>query len=194
MNTLITGPMFSGKSTFLLQKIERAVYGKKRVLLIRPQGDDRGYFTHSEGRANGILSSFINENKIDVKELTEFSETNIECIKDYDCIFVDEYFMIKNNALLAKAMQDNCGNQDIYFAGLLSTSENQLFDEAITLLPYCENIIKLNGVCMECGDDNANYSMYKGDSKTEKIIVGDEDKYECVCKACYEKIKGKAHL
>lgn len=193
MNTLITGPMFSGKSTFLLQKIERAVYGNKKVLLIRPKNDDRGYFTHSEGSANSLLDSLIDTNKIDLKEITEFS-SDLSYIKDYDCIFVDEYFMIKNNVLLAKAMQDYRANQDIYFAGLLSTSENQLFDEAIALLPYCENIIKLNGVCMECGDDNANYSMYKGDSKTLKIIVGDEDKYECVCKSCYEKRKGKDHL
>ena len=194
MNTLITGPMFSGKSTFLLQKIERAVYGKKSVLLIRPKNDDRGYFTHSDGRMNKLLSTLIDTKKIDFKEVTEFKEDDLEFIKDYDSIFVDEYFMIKNNALVAKEMQNYKGKQEIYFAGLLSTSENQLFDEAITLLPYCENIIKLNGVCMECGDDNANYSMYKGDSKTQKIIVGDEDKYECVCKACYERIKGKEHL
>ena len=193
MNTLITGPMFSGKSTFLLQKIERAVYGKKKVLLIRPKNDDRGYFTHSDGKMNTLLDTFIETKKIDFMEISEFDK-DLDFAKNYDSIFVDEYFMIKNNSHLAKAMADYRNNQEIYFAGLLSTSENQLFDEAISLLPYCENIIKLNGVCMECGNDNANYSLFKGESKTEKIIVGDEDKYECVCKSCYEKLKGKSKL
>lgn len=194
MNSLIVGPMFSGKSTFLLQKIERAVYGKKRVLLIRPKKDDRGYFTHSGGGMNSLLKKLIDDKKIDFKEMTEFSEENISFTSNYDCIFVDEYFMIKNNDILAKSMQDFRINQDIYFAGLLSTSENTLFDEAIKVLPYCENIIKLNGVCMRCGNDNANYSMFKGTNKTESIIVGDNDKYECVCKSCFEKIKGKSSL
>ena len=87
--------------------------------------------------------------------------------------------MIKNCYLLAKELF-----KEICFAGLLATSENKMFKETINLLPYCENIIKLNGIC-SCGEI-ANYSLYKG-KKEEEIIVGDEDKYSCVCKECYLK-------
>ena len=78
---------------------------------------------------------------------------------------------------------------NIYFAGLLATSENELFGETKEILPYCDDIIKLNGVCCECGSDIGNYSMYKADNKTEAIVVGDNE-YECVCRDCYRKIKG----
>ena len=62
-------------------------------------------------------------------------------------------------------------NQDVYFAGLLSTSENTLFPEAISLLPYCDDIIKLLGICMRCGSDLGNYSMFKGGEKKETIVL-----------------------
>lgn len=194
MNTLIVGPMFSGKSTLLLQKIERAVYGRKSVMLIKPKKDDRGYFTHSSGGMNSVLKNLISTKKISFMEITEFTPEIITSIENYDSIFVDEYFMIKNNILLAKSMRDFNLHQDIFFAGLLSTSENTLFPEAIAVLPYCEDIVKLNGVCMRCGADWANYSMYKDGTKKETIVVGDDDKYECVCKSCFEKVKGKENL
>ena len=189
MNTLIVGPMYGGKSTALLQKMERAVYGKKRIALVRPKKGTRDYFTHSAG--NELLEKFIKEGKISLFEVEEITEENAMSILDnFDRIFVDEYFMIKNVSLLAKMANEVVTNQDVYFAGLLSTSENTLFPEAISLLPYCDDIIKLLGICMRCGSDLGNYSMFKGGEKKETIVVGDNDKYECVCRKCYKRVKG----
>lgn len=47
MITLIAGPMYGGKSTALLQKMERYIYAKKRVCFIHPIQDNRGYITHN---------------------------------------------------------------------------------------------------------------------------------------------------
>ena len=74
MNTLIVGPMYGGKSTALLQKMERAVYGKKRIALVRPKKDTRDYFTHSAG--NELLEKFIKEGKISLFEVEEITEEN----------------------------------------------------------------------------------------------------------------------
>lgn len=80
---------------------------------------------------------------------------------------------------------------DIYFAGLLASSENELFPEAIKILPYCDDIIKLNGVCMgvdnnTCGSQLGNYSGYFGKNKKGLIEVGD-NLYKCLCRNCYKK-------
>lgn len=179
MIELITGPMFSGKSTLLFQKMERYVYARKKIILIRPNRDTREFFSHSQLDLG--LSRFADDGKIQTLALTEFTdETRFD---EYDAVFVDEYFMIKNCARLAL---ESPREQDVYFAGLLATSECTLFAETIALLPYCDSIIKLNGVCTQCGSQNGNYSYYRLGKKTSDIVVGNEE-YTCLCRDCYMK-------
>lgn len=187
MITLICGSMYSGKSTTLLMKIQRAIYGRKNAVLIRPRIDSRGYFTHSLG--NEELNQFVENKKLTVLEISEFTKEKVKHLCNFfDSIFIDEFFMIKNCKFLA---QEALPSNDIYFAGLIASSENEVFGEVISLLPYCDNITKLNGVCMECGSQLGNYSLFKEGHKTQSIVIGDINKYECVCKECYKKINGK---
>ena len=180
MITLITGPMYGGKSTTLVQKMERYLYAKKKVLFVRPKKDDRGYITH------GGLVKWEGEVKPDILEIEEWTPELLGILDKYSAVFVDEYFMIKGNIKVCQHVSDK--KYDLYFAGLLATSENKLVSEAIDILPYCDDIIKLNGVCMICGSQHGNYSMYNG-TKTEEIVVGDKV-YQCVCRRCYKKTKG----
>ena len=171
MVELITGPMFSGKSTLLFQKMERYVYAHKKIILVRPERDTRSFFSHSP--LENALRRLAESKKIDTVALSAF---------DGGTRF-DEYFMIKNCAALAIECRKD---QDVYFAGLLATSECTLFAEAAGLLPYCDSIIKLNGVCTQCASQVGNYSYYMQGAKTSDIVVGDSE-YTCLCRDCYLK-------
>ena len=70
-----------------------------------------------------------------------------------------------------------------YYAGLIADSDAHMFDEAIQILPLCDEIEKLNGVCTKCGSMLGNYSYHLG-IKENQIEVGDV-KYECVCGKCF---------
>ncbi|MBQ9631282.1 MAG: hypothetical protein IJR49_06830 [Treponema sp.] len=179
MIELITGPMFSGKSTLLFQKMERYVYAKKSVMLVRPVRDSRTFFSHSP--LDSELQKLSEAGKI--KTMTCSSFTSFSPFDIYDAVFVDEYFMIKGCNILA---EESNSEKDLYFAGLLATSECALFEEAVKLLPYCDSIIKLNGVCTQCGNQFGNYSYYKQGKKTSDIVVGDSE-YTCLCRDCYLK-------
>jgi thymidine kinase len=147
MITAILGPMYSGKSTMLYQKMERYYYAGKSIALIRPKLDSRGYFSHSiENRSVERIIKASSKNK-EIR-VDEFTTTLCMELRAYDAVFIDEYFMIKGCSLEAKMSQSN---QNVFFAGLIASSENKLFPETIELLPYCDEIIKLNGVCMICG-------------------------------------------
>ena len=91
-------------------------------------------------------------------------------------------------AVLAKG---SSVDTNVYFSGRIASSENEVFEECISILPYCDEIEKLNGVCMECGSQIGNYSLYKAGVKTNSIEVGDINKYECVCRECYLRINKK---
>ena len=188
MITLICGPMYGGKSTTLIQKMERYIYAKKSVCFIRPKRDNRGYITH--GGLNDIQK--ILRDGDGLYEITEFTEDNVKSfLNSYDAVFVDEFFMIKNCKLLCTEFSIK-EHSDVYFAGLLATSDNEMFAEAISIMPYCDEIIKLNGVCMTCGSQHGSYSGYfgKGIKDENGVLVGDSE-YKCLCRKCYKKAIGK---
>ena len=170
--------MYSGKSTALFQRMERLLYAGKKVLLIRPKKDDRGYFTHSEGIDIRSVKKKFDE-QLTIEELEEIPVRYGNQFK-YDAIFVDEYFMIPGAHYLCYQ-----ADVDVYFGGLLASSECELFEETIKILPFCDKIKKLSAVCMDCKSENASYS-YADFDKTSTIDVGDT-KYLCLCHKCYMK-------
>ena len=182
MTTLICGPMYSGKSTALLQRVERSLYANRSVMVIRPLKDDRGYLTHSD-TSDPLVALGKKFDRLDVLFYNEINDEVLLKVKSYDEIFVDEYFMIKNCKKLFE-LYGNTPVKNIYFAGLLASSENKLFDETIEILPYCDKIKKLNGVCTKCGSEVGNFTTYQGTAeKTGDILVGDND-YTCHCFNC----------
>ena len=189
MKTLICGPMYSGKSTALFQRLERCLFARKKVLLIRPKKDDRGYFTHSGGvDLKKLEENFREYFYIEEVESIGTSFLNWILYEKFEAVFVDEYFMIPGAHQLCYQ-----NDYDVYFGGLLADSDCKLFEETIKILPFCEKIKKLNSVCMGFDlkgcDKEANYSVYLGGAK-DQILVGDRC-YACMCAECYDKFMNK---
>lgn len=180
MITFITGPMMSGKSTELLRYLERSIRGKKKVCLIRPEIDTRDKYSHS-------IATELNFNSLSIPTYTIKSFEDVmqsdlyNVLWQYDVIGIDEIQFIKD----AYKFYVYATEKDLYYAGLLATSECEVFPEINKLLPYCDNIIKLNAVCSVCGYDLGNYTFYKEGNKTESIKVGDSKDYEGRCLHCY---------
>ena len=188
MKTLICGPMYSGKSTALFQRLERLLFAKKQVMLIRPKKDDRGYFTHSEGIDIDRLAE-VYKGQLEVQYIKECDSEFLSYIQKgaFDAVFVDEYFMIPGIHQLCFQT-----GYDVFFGGLLASSECGLFEETVKILPYCDKIKKLNAVCMNCGSELANYS-FADFNKTSSIVVGDS-KYKCLCQKCYIRAEEQKNL
>ena len=189
MKTLICGPMYSGKSTALFQRLERCLFAKKKVLLIRPKKDDRGYFTHSGGvDLKKLEENFRECFYIEEVESIGTSFLNWILYENFAAVFVDECFLIPSANQVSYQ-----NNYDVYFGGLLADSDCKLFEETIKILPFCEKIKKLNSVCMGFDlkgcDKEANYSVYLGGAK-DQILVGDRC-YACMCAECYDKFMNK---
>ena len=61
----------------------------------------------------------------------------------------------------------------------------QPFNEILELVPLAESVIKLSAVCMSCRGEAA-FSRRLGNEK-EVEVIGHEDKYMSVCRACFQK-------
>ena len=91
---LYTGPMFSSKTTRLLQKIDRLHYQGKVTLSFKPKMDDRYsvdgvIVTHNDAH----VKCFQVENGEEILKIVASSNTEI------DCVAVDEIFMIPGEPL-----------------------------------------------------------------------------------------------
>ena len=73
----------------------------------------------------------------------------------------------------------------VIVAALDGTFMREGFGTVLNLLPIAEQVTKLNAVCMSCGRDAA-FTKRIGIEK-EIEIIGGNDKYVAVCRACFFK-------
>ena len=189
--TLLTGGMFSGKTRRLVDEMEKRVLAKQNVLYVHPVKDTRENKSH-QSFVSKHLDELISDNLVDIIEVNDIVEVtqylgNTE--KKYSSIFIDEYFMIKFSDRIESFLNrvNELEIPDVYLAGLIADANCKLFKEAENILPYMDEIIKANAVCMECGAP-ANYSHFIGNHfKKDEINVDNGSSYKCLCWKCYAK-------
>ena len=178
MITLVFGPMYSGKTTELLRRLERAHMAKKRVILLRPQIDSRPFLSHSTKDTSWLKQEYVSLREFDASE--------------YDVIGIDEGQF--HDGLKQFCLKHSLSGKCIVISALHATSESQMFEPIIETLPYCEEIIKVNAVCMKCGSEHGNYTYFLAGNKTEKVAVGGTEEYTALCDKCYfisQSLKGE---
>jgi thymidine kinase len=171
---LYVGPMFSGKSTSLLQQVERYKFAKKSVVCFKPKMDNRytdeGFIvTHSGIQVPCVL---VNNGK---EIINYFNDKNLP-----DAIAVDEAFMIDEiaNACLNFFYDKRI---DVLVSTLDLSSSLSPFEEVCTLLGHATKVKKCKAVCTVCGED-ASYTIRKEEFCDSNLIqVGGDDMYEARC-------------
>jgi len=175
---LYVGPMFSGKSTKLLQQIDRYKIAKKNILCFKPAMDNRytgeGFIvTHNDIH---VPCHVINTGR-DIIEIFE-KENNKNKI---DVIAVDEAFMIDN---IAQTLIDIFYGYkiNVLVSSIDISASRMPFKDISMLLSHATHVKKCKAVCTTCGHD-ASYTLRKFsiDDNTDQIRVGGADLYEPRC-------------
>ena len=170
MITLVCGPMFSGKTSEMLRQLERAYMAKKKVVLLRPQMDSRPFLSHSPKDISWLEEQFV-------ENIAEFDAF------DYDVIGIDEGQF--QQGLTSFCLEYSQMGKKIVVSALHATSECEMFEPIVNLVPYCDEIVKLNAVCTNCGSELGSYTKYLAGDKTDKVAVGGSEEYTARCAACY---------
>lgn len=172
---LIIGPMFSGKTSELLRRIEINIIAKKKCILIKPKLDARydknKIVTHDKKMKDAVV----------VYKLEDVD------VIDFDVIGIDEGQFFPDIYETTKKWHD--AGKIIIIAMLNGTSDRELFDGTGELFALCRNITKLHAVCKSCFQENAIYSYrHKTDNKN-KIMLGGEEDYSPLCPQCFLKLQ-----
>lgn len=179
--SLIIGPMFSGKTDYLLRELNIFATMGAKVL----------YVNHLLDTRDGIFSSH-NEmitslgNGIHGKKVSKASDI-IEEASDHLIIAIDEAQFFDDLKDVVLHLVEKLGKR-VIVAGLSGTYQRESFGEIFKLIPYCDNLVKLNSYCTICASNkmlkHAHFS-YRSDPNTEKIVVGAKNEYMPLCRTCF---------
>tara|TARA_B100001175_G_scaffold307802_1_gene307431 strand:+ start:236 stop:811 length:576 start_codon:yes stop_codon:yes gene_type:complete len=172
---IIFGPMFSGKSTKLLNEVNCLKIYKKNILVI-----------------NSIKDTRVENNKIKTHDGLKYNAYKVDELKEeliieilnnkYDTICIDEAQFFNNLEYFVKELLKY--NIHIVVAGLNGDTNQKKFGYIIDLIPYANKITKLSGICTICNDGTlGDFTSIKPHiEKKDQVLVGANDMYICVCR------------
>jgi len=169
--SLIIGCMFAQKTTELLRRVRRYKSIGYKVLLINYIGDTR------YGVECVTSHDHQSEKAVCIKTLCEIDEL----VKDYNVIAIDEGQFFTDLYKYVTQWTDNL-NVHIVISGLDGTSDRNPFGDILRLIPFSEEVVRLNAFCAECSDGTLGvFSKYIGTKNEIKIGVD----YKPVCRKHY---------
>jgi len=170
--TFITGSMFTGKTSWLIET-KTKYYNNKNSILYRPNIDTRKLETHK-----GIKYSAK-----PIKDLSSLGEAFSDKIK---AVFIDEVQFLPDVLGYDIAIEQLNLIQNIkplFVAGLDYRFNKTPFPISEWLEKHVNNFTRLKTYCIECGKLSECYSRRKSPSD-ELIVIGGKDDYEPVCYKC----------
>jgi len=180
---LIVGPMFSGKTTEIIQMYNNYSYIGKIVIVINYVEDTRYHdsmlSTHDRKMIPCILTN-------DIQDMwTNPLNENYSEINNADVILINEgqfFPEIKNTVI---DMIDN-KNKIVYICGLDGDFKRNKFGDLLELIPFCDKITKLSSLCAECKNGKKGIFSCRITNETSQIVIG-SDNYKPLCRSCYIK-------
>ncbi|MFA6618968.1 MAG: thymidine kinase [Candidatus Neomarinimicrobiota bacterium] len=171
---VICGSMFSGKTEELIRRLRRAQIAKQKVVVFKPQLDDRydkeKIVSHSKQEIQSIV----------IKEAKEILQHAVFA----QVIGIDEAQFFGSDLIeIVQGLADS--GKRVIIAGLDMDYRGIPFEPMPHLLAIAEDITKMHAICMRCGAQ-ANYT-YRMTESTERVVVGAGEVYEARCRHCYEK-------
>lgn len=174
---LITGPMFSGKSSELIKIIKRYQVLDKKILIVNHTSDNRynenSITTHNKVSVDCICIEQLFLLKNDSKYNYDTSE--IIVIEEAQ-FFANLYDFVKHAA--------DIDNKTIIVAGLDGDSNRNMFGEILKLVPISDTITKLHALCIKCKNGTPGIFSKRLVNISSQVLVG-VDEYIPVCRHHY---------
>ncbi|HNY53107.1 MAG TPA: thymidine kinase [Bacteroidales bacterium] len=175
---VITGSMFSGKTEELIRRLRRARFAGLKVEIFKPSVDIR---------YSGTMVVSHDEKSI-VSTPVGNAASILLLAGDVDVVGIDEAQFFDNSVVdVCNKLADN--GVRVVVAGLDMDFMGKPFGPIPALLSIAEYITKVHAICMHCGG-LAQYSHRKSE-ESQVLVLGEKDKYEPLCRDCYNKATGK---
>lgn len=181
---VFTGPMFSSKSTGLIEHLRRAKIAKKSVIMFKPSIDNR----YSE---NEVVSH--NGEKLEAVVLHGDRGAEIAILAaPYDVVGVDEIQFFNPAVVDALNILADAG-KEVVVSGLNADFMGQPFETTALVLHHADRVEKLAAVCRPCGNDAVWTQLIQNGKEItggDPVHVGGSESYEPRCRGCFVRSSG----
>ena len=176
---LAIGPMFSGKTTWILEIHKRFHFCGVKVAVIN-YSQDRRYCqdmlsSHDEQMIPCIMLDEFRENEEDFKTFPELDEAQV--------ILINEGQFFKNIIPFVTTLLEK--SKIVYVCGLDGDFRQEKFGHILDLIPMCDKIHKMRSLCAVCKNGTRAIFTHRISNVSEQEQVGVDD-YIPVCRKCYK--------
>lgn len=174
--TVIAGPMYAGKSTELLRRVERARIARVPVTVVVSSVDTRvgvGVVqTHDALKLSADVPVWVARDSSDFPPVTD----------DLRLVAIDEaqFFDASLVDYVSRLLRHNVS---VVAAGLDLDFKGRPFGPMPQLLALADEVVKVRAVCVRCGDDATRTLRTAGGDAT--VVVGALKEYEARCYRCW---------
>lgn len=171
---IIIGPMFSGKTSKLLEVYKQCKFCDISVVIINYDLDKRYHDTMVSSH-DKIMAPCVQANKL--KDIIQNDE-----VVNSEVILINEgqFFSDLYDAAI-KLLEKN---KKIYIGGLDGDFERKKFGQILDLIPLCDKITKLTSLCSICKNGTPGIFSMRLTNEKEQTVIG-SDNYIPVCRKCY---------
>ena len=185
---LFIGPMYSGKTSKLLDIYKQCTFCNISVMVINHSLDVRYsttmLSTHDKIMVQCIKSASLTEvwNYTNLEDNYDNKSDNHIRLRNSDVILINEGQFFDDLYEVVVDMLDN--NKKIYVCGLDGDFKRKKFGKILELIPLCDKVTKLTSLCGICKNGTPGIFSMRLTKETEQTLVG-SDNYIPVCRKCY---------
>ena len=171
---VVCGSMFSGKTEELIRRMRRAQFARQKVEIFKPSIDTR----YSEEEVVSHDRNAIPSTPIDASAQILLLATDIDVVGIDEAQFFDEGLVDVCNELANRGVR-------VIVAGLDMDYKGVPFGPIPSLCAIADEVTKVHAICVRCGA--LAYVSHRKVSNDRRVLLGETDEYEPLCRECYQR-------
>ena len=175
---LILGPMFSGKTSKLLEIYKQSRFCDMNVMVINYIADNR----YSE---ESVLSTH-DKQMIPCVKVARLADVDADELAAADTVLINEGQFFEDIELVRQWVED--GHKRVYICGLDGDFERKQIGGLLSLIPFCDEVYKLKSLCTTCKNGTPAVFSHRITCETSQVVIGSNN-YVPLCRACYDQAK-----
>jgi len=174
---VLTGPMFSGKSSELIRQMRLAGHARLNVITFKPSRDSRVKEAMIDTHDGGLFKvTVINR----AREIYDYVSKTLEP-GSHVWVAIDEIQMFKDVAEAYQVIIELVeSGRRVLVAGLDNDFRGVPFKLIKLLMPYAQVVTKMHSVCEVCGSFNGSRSQRLSKGK-KRFQLGGKKEYSARC-------------